>query len=162
QTFVLIRWASGIGGIVPFASDYLKGPPGGHLGGTFLSAPLFGTAMRLDRRLILALDLVDPGAAVSVAKAVHRELAAIKAGRSRASRFVQGPRASSRPRRVRNGSRRCARSSDPDSSCHPGSGRREGTPARQSLRGPTRSSSVAQSTKPRIRSRPRRESQTKS
>src|SRR2546426_1208971 len=82
--------------------------------------------------------------------------------RSRASRFVQGPRASSRPRRVRNGSRRCARSSDPDSSCRRGSERREGTPARQSPRGPTRSSSVAQSTKPRIRSRPRRESQTKS
>ncbi|TLZ80437.1 MAG: orotidine-5'-phosphate decarboxylase, partial [Methanobacteriota archaeon] len=36
--------------------------------------------MRLDRRLILALDLVDPGAAISVAKAVHREVDAIKVG----------------------------------------------------------------------------------
>src|SRR5438445_446055 len=80
QTFVLIRWASGIGGIVPFASDYLKGPPGGHPGGTFLSEPLFATAMRLDRRLILAPDLVDPGAAISVAKAVHRGVDAIKVG----------------------------------------------------------------------------------
>src|SRR5438445_702977 len=71
QTFVLIRWASGIGGIVPFASDYLKGPPGGHLGGTFLSAPLFGTAMRLDRRLILALDLVDPATRPERVKALR-------------------------------------------------------------------------------------------
>src|SRR2546427_9955801 len=90
QTFVLIRWASGIGGIVPFASDYLKGPPGGHLGGTFLAEPLFGTAMRLDRRLILALALVDPGAAISVAKAVHRGVDATKV---RWARFLAGGRA---------------------------------------------------------------------
>src|SRR3989442_9820117 len=69
-----------MGSIVPFASDYLKGPPGRPPGGTFFPPPLFGTAMRLDRRLILALDLVDPGAAISVAKAVHREVDAIKVG----------------------------------------------------------------------------------
>src|SRR5207245_1782372 len=62
----------GHGGIVPFVSDYLKGPPGGHPGGTFLSEPLFGTAMRLERRLILALDLVDTGAAITVTLVVYR------------------------------------------------------------------------------------------
>src|SRR5256712_3621103 len=69
-----------MGSIVPFASDYLKGPPGRPPGGTFFPPPLFGTAMRLDRRLILAPDLVDPGAAISVAKAGHREGDAIKVG----------------------------------------------------------------------------------
>jgi len=36
--------------------------------------------MRLDRRLILALDLVDPGPAISVARAVRGEVDAIKVG----------------------------------------------------------------------------------
>src|SRR5207245_2358214 len=63
--------------------------------------------------------------------------------RLRASPSARGPRASSRPRRVRNGSRRCAKTSEPDSSCRPGSGRREGTPARRSPRGPTRGLSDA-------------------
>lgn len=36
--------------------------------------------MRLDRRLILALDLVDPGPAMTVAKAVREEVDAIKVG----------------------------------------------------------------------------------
>src|SRR5437867_1475727 len=43
QTFVLMRWASGIGGVVGFALDYLKGPPHPASGrNLFLRCPLEG------------------------------------------------------------------------------------------------------------------------
>src|SRR2546426_9630046 len=43
QTFVLMRWASGIGGVVGFALDYLKGPPHPASGrNLFLRRPLEG------------------------------------------------------------------------------------------------------------------------
>src|SRR5438445_6895071 len=43
QTFVLMRWASGIGGVVGFALDYLKGPPYPASGrNLFLRCPLEG------------------------------------------------------------------------------------------------------------------------
>src|SRR2546426_12386604 len=43
QTFVLMRWASGIGGVVGFALDYLKGPPDASSERTFfLRCPLEG------------------------------------------------------------------------------------------------------------------------
>src|SRR5881296_2351087 len=43
QTFVLMRWAAGIGGVVGFALDYLKGPPPPTSGrNLFLRCPLEG------------------------------------------------------------------------------------------------------------------------
>jgi orotidine-5'-phosphate decarboxylase len=49
-------------------------------GRTFFPVVLLGAAMRLQHRLILALDVVDPEAAMSVAKAVRGHVDAIKAG----------------------------------------------------------------------------------
>jgi len=65
---------------VGFALDYLKGPPNPASERTFFSVVLFGATMRLEHRLILALDVVEPEAAMSVAKAVRGEVDAIKVG----------------------------------------------------------------------------------
>lgn len=46
--------------------------------GTFFPAVLFGAAMRLDRRLIVALDIPDATRATSIAKAVRPSVDAIK------------------------------------------------------------------------------------
>ena len=50
------------------------------VGESFSVLPFSGAWMRLDRRLILALDVVDPGRAMSVANAVRGEVDAIKVG----------------------------------------------------------------------------------
>src|SRR3989442_9075840 len=68
QTFVLMRWASGIGGVVGFALDYLKGPPDASSERTFFSVVLLRAAMRLDPRPILVPDLTHPKQAFELAR----------------------------------------------------------------------------------------------
>src|SRR2546428_470257 len=80
QPFVLMRWASGIGGVVGFALDYLKGPPDASSERTFFSVVLLRAAMRLDHRLILALDLTDPKRAFELAGSVRSHVDAVKVG----------------------------------------------------------------------------------
>src|SRR3989442_4092454 len=80
QTFVLMRWASGIGGVVGFALDYLKGPPDASSERTFFSVVLLRAALRLDHRLILALDLTHPKRAFELAPSVRPHVDPVKVG----------------------------------------------------------------------------------
>src|SRR2546428_2361091 len=75
-----MRWASGIGGVVGFALDYLKGPPGSAPEGTFFSVVLLRATMRIDHRLIVALDVTDPKRAVQLAASVRPHVDAVKVG----------------------------------------------------------------------------------
>src|SRR5256712_4365921 len=75
-----MRWASGLGGVVGFALDYLKGPPGSAPEGRFFSVVLLRATMRIDHRLIVALDMTDPKRAVQLAASVRPHVDAVKAG----------------------------------------------------------------------------------
>ena len=60
--------------------DYLKGPPDAASERTFFSVILLRAAMRLNHRLILALDVTDPKRAVELAGRVRPHVDGVKVG----------------------------------------------------------------------------------
>src|SRR2546422_2104758 len=75
-----MRWARGFGAVAGFALDYLRGPPGSAPEGPFFSVVLLRAAMRIDHRLIVALDVTDPKRAVELAASVRPHVDAVKVG----------------------------------------------------------------------------------